>query len=112
MTAATAVSARRASLAERKSSPRRSRAAPPYRPLDLDALVVCWQRSLDASQRALDAAGGILPSDELGRGRRALAHERQETATALARLAQVAGVSRQCVHDAPCPVAIVRSPSD
>jgi beta-phosphoglucomutase-like phosphatase (HAD superfamily) len=66
--------------------------APARQPLDVDALAASWQRSLDAAQRALDAAGGVLPGDELGPKLRALAQERQRTATTLAELARAARV--------------------
>jgi beta-phosphoglucomutase-like phosphatase (HAD superfamily) len=68
---------------------------PPARRLhipELDGATSHWQLALDAAQRALSAAGGSLPPSELAQRGRSLAHERQETARMLARLAQLTGV--------------------
>src|SRR5919201_1175623 len=62
--------------------------APPF---ELDTISSKWQLALDSAQRALAAAGGLLPAAELGRRTRRLAEERQQTAEALARLARAAG---------------------
>jgi HAD superfamily hydrolase (TIGR01509 family) len=70
--------------------------APPRPRLDLDTLAACWQRSLDAAQRALAAAGRTLPDAECEQRRRNLAQERQEVASLLAQVARSAGV-----HPAP-----------
>lgn len=77
--------------------------APP-RPLDLDSVSSRWQLALDAAQRALTAATGSLPVRELDRRRRALSHERQQTAEVLVRLANVAGV-RPAPWLSPVPVS-------
>jgi HAD superfamily hydrolase (TIGR01509 family) len=71
--------------------------------LELDSAASHWQLALDAVQRALSAAGGSLPSSELEQRGRALAHERQETAMMLTRLAQVTGV-RPVPWLSPVPV--------
>src|ERR671934_1945951 len=63
--------------------------APPF---ELDTISSKWQLALDSAQRALAAAGGLLPAAELGRRTRRLAEERQQTAEALARLARATGV--------------------
>lgn len=62
------------------------------RPLELDTAGSHWQLALDCAQRALSAAGGLLPAPELERRQRELARERQETAKALRRLANITGV--------------------
>jgi beta-phosphoglucomutase-like phosphatase (HAD superfamily) len=77
--------------------------APP-RPFELDSASSQWQLALDAAQRALTAATGSLPAHELERRRRALAHERQQTAEVLVRLASVAGV-RPAPWLSPVPVS-------
>ncbi len=53
---------------------------------DLDTLSSHWQLALDAAQRALAAAGRSLSASELGRRRRGLVQERQQTAELLTRL--------------------------
>jgi beta-phosphoglucomutase-like phosphatase (HAD superfamily) len=73
------------------------------RPLDLDTAGSHWQLALDRAQRALSAAGGLLPAPELERRQRELARERQETAKALRRLANVTGV-RPVPWLSPVPV--------
>ena len=67
-------------------------AAQPSAPLELDTVASAWQLALDSAERALSAARESLPGPELAERRRRLARERQETATSLAGLAQVAGV--------------------
>jgi prophage DNA circulation protein len=57
--------------------------------LELDTIAAHWQRALDADQRALAAAAGILPALELVRRQSDLRLERLNVAAALARLAQV-----------------------
>jgi beta-phosphoglucomutase-like phosphatase (HAD superfamily) len=65
---------------------------PPAAPrLGFDELAVRWQRALDASERALGAAGHELPPAELGRRRLELAHERQETVRLLRSSARMSG---------------------
>jgi beta-phosphoglucomutase-like phosphatase (HAD superfamily) len=61
-------------------------------PLELDTASSHWQLALDRAQRALSAAGGLLPAPELERRQRELARERQETAKVLRLLADVTGV--------------------
>jgi beta-phosphoglucomutase-like phosphatase (HAD superfamily) len=78
-------------------------AAERSRPLELDTASSHWQLALDRAQRALSAAGGLLPAPELGRRQRELAWERQETAKALRRLANVTGV-RPVPWLSPVPV--------
>ncbi len=77
----------------------------PRRPLELDTVASCWQRAFDATDHALAAAGGLLPEAALQQERRALTHERQQTAAMLARLAQLADI-----HPAPwlSPVPVNR----
>jgi HAD superfamily hydrolase (TIGR01509 family) len=74
--------------AARPSTPALERAARQRQPVDLDTASARWQVALDTAQRALTAAGGSLPSVELGARARALGRERQETAEILARLAK------------------------
>jgi prophage DNA circulation protein len=57
--------------------------------LELDTIAEHWQRALDADQRALAAAAGILPALELVGRQSELRLERLNVAAALARLAQV-----------------------
>lgn len=68
--------------------------AAPWRPLpiELDSASSHWQLALDSAQRALSAAGDLLPIPEREHRHRQLANERQLTAKMLARLAQVTGV--------------------
>jgi HAD superfamily hydrolase (TIGR01509 family) len=73
-------------------------------PLELDTTSSHWQLALDAAQRALSAAVGSLPAQELEHQRRELARERQETAKELARLAHVTGV-RPVPWLSPVPVS-------
>jgi beta-phosphoglucomutase-like phosphatase (HAD superfamily) len=61
-------------------------------PLELDTTSSHWQLALDSAQRALSAAGGLLPGPELERRQRELARERQQTVKVLAGLAKLAGV--------------------
>jgi beta-phosphoglucomutase-like phosphatase (HAD superfamily) len=61
-------------------------------PFELDTVAWHWQLALDAGHRALRAAEHELPGSELARRRRDLVLERDQTAKALARLAQVTGV--------------------
>jgi beta-phosphoglucomutase-like phosphatase (HAD superfamily) len=61
----------------------------PQRPLELDTAASRWQRAFDATDHALAAAGGLVPTTELQAERRALREERQQTATMLARLARL-----------------------
>ena len=79
-------------------------AAQPPHPLELDTTSSHWQLALDAAQRALSAAAGSLPAQELEHRRRELAWERQETAKELARLARVTGV-RPVPWLSPVPVS-------
>jgi HAD superfamily hydrolase (TIGR01509 family) len=81
---------RRAS--HRAAPPRPAPTPAPEQPLDLDRLASCWQRALDAEDRALRAAGGELPPALLARGRRALALERIETSDLLGQVARASGV--------------------
>jgi beta-phosphoglucomutase-like phosphatase (HAD superfamily) len=78
-------------------------AAQRSRPLELDTASSQWQLALDRAQRALSAAGGLLPAPELERRQRELAWERQETAKVLRRLANVTGV-RPVPWLSPVPV--------
>jgi beta-phosphoglucomutase-like phosphatase (HAD superfamily) len=73
------------------------------RPLELDTASSHWQLALDRAQRALSAAGGLLPAPELELRHRELARERQETAKVLRRLATVTGV-RAVPWLSPVPV--------
>jgi beta-phosphoglucomutase-like phosphatase (HAD superfamily) len=67
--------------------------APPRpRPPELDTIAARWQLALDSATRALNAAIGSLPAPELGRRRRELVRERQQTAEVLIRLARVRGI--------------------
>jgi beta-phosphoglucomutase-like phosphatase (HAD superfamily) len=88
----------------RTASPRGARAAnaridkpgidgpsSPPRP-ELDTVAARWQLALDAAERALVAAGDLLPAPELARRRHGLARERRQAAEQLGRLARVAGV--------------------
>jgi beta-phosphoglucomutase-like phosphatase (HAD superfamily) len=63
-----------------------------------------WQRALDATDHALAAGGRLLPAAELQSGRRALAHERGETATMLVRLARLMDI-RPAPWLSPVPVS-------
>jgi beta-phosphoglucomutase-like phosphatase (HAD superfamily) len=78
-------------------------ATKPSQPLELEKLTSHWQLALDAAERALGAAGGSVPATSLARRRRQLKEERQQTATTLAQLAQVAGV-RPAPWLSPVPV--------
>jgi len=60
--------------------------------LELDTASSHWQLALDAAQRALSAAGGLLPAPELQQRQRELARERQQTARDLERLAHAIGI--------------------
>lgn len=60
--------------------------------LELDGLASHWQRALDAAERAIVAAHGSVPEEELGERARALVAERSATAEALARVAEAAAV--------------------
>src|SRR5690242_14403379 len=55
--------------------------------VELGSAADDWQLALDHAAVALDAAVAVLPPRELTERRRALAHERVETAAALAGLA-------------------------
>jgi hypothetical protein len=59
---------------------------------ELDTIAAHWQRALDADQRALAAATGVLPASELVRRQSELRLERLDVAAALARLARVVRV--------------------
>ena len=68
-------------------------AAPqPLPALELDTVTLRWQRAFDASDHALAAAGDLLPAAALQQERRALTHDRQQTAAMLALLARLADV--------------------
>src|SRR5829696_2116090 len=82
---------RRSSAAPRDEAEARAAAPAPDARVNLESLACRWQRSLDATESALSSARVSLEGPELGRRRRALAEERQETAVALARLARVMG---------------------
>jgi HAD superfamily hydrolase (TIGR01509 family) len=69
----------------------------------LDSAASRWQLAFDAAQQALRAAGGRLPSAELGRRQRGLTHEREETAAMLVQLARETGV-RPLPWLSPVPV--------
>jgi beta-phosphoglucomutase-like phosphatase (HAD superfamily) len=71
---------------------------------ELETAASRWQLALDAAHHALSAATGSLPPWEVECRRRALARERQETATMLTRLAQVAGI-RPLPWLSPVPVS-------
>lgn len=58
---------------------------------DLAAAADEWQLALDAASGALDAAGRLIPPDELRRRRQRLTCERREAAADLALLARDAG---------------------
>jgi HAD superfamily hydrolase (TIGR01509 family) len=60
--------------------------------VELEQLACRWQRSLDATDRALTAARFSLEGPELATRRRALGAERQESALALAQLARAMDV--------------------
>lgn len=75
----------------------------PRRPLELDTAASQWQLAFDATDRALAAAVGLLPDAGLQRDRRALAMERQETATKLVQLARLASI-RPAPWLSPFPV--------
>jgi HAD superfamily hydrolase (TIGR01509 family) len=75
----------------------------PRQPLELESISRQWQRALDAAEQALRAADRSLPATEVQQGLYELARERQETATQLARLADVAGV-RDAPWLSPAPV--------
>jgi beta-phosphoglucomutase-like phosphatase (HAD superfamily) len=78
-------------------------AAQRSRTLELDTASSHWQLALDRAQRALIAAGGLLPAPELERRQRELTRERKETAKILRRLANVTGV-RPLPWLSPVPV--------
>jgi hypothetical protein len=67
------------------------RAIPAPAPTDLGVVAERWQRSLDATQRALDAARLVLSGESFHARQRALAAERQMTAELLVRLARETG---------------------
>ena len=60
-------------------------------PADLEPIAGRWQRALDADDRALNAAEGILPSAVIAPKRHMLALERHDTELLLARLAHTTG---------------------
>jgi hypothetical protein len=60
--------------------------------LELDVIAARWQRALDAHQRALASATGLLPATELAHRQRELKLERLDVEAAFARLAQVVRV--------------------
>jgi hypothetical protein len=76
-------------------APRRGPIEPRHR-LELDTVALGWQRAFDATDHALAAASGFLPDTALRDERRALTHERQQTATILTDLARLVDI-----HPAP-----------
>jgi beta-phosphoglucomutase-like phosphatase (HAD superfamily) len=62
------------------------------RPLELDTISSRWQVALDAAQRAVGAAVGLLPAREVARRAGELLQEREQTAEMLGSLAHIAGV--------------------
>jgi beta-phosphoglucomutase-like phosphatase (HAD superfamily) len=105
-----AVSAADLRVARKASGRRASRPGPtprttaPRRQFELDTVASHWQRAFDTTDRALAAAGDLLPAAELQRERRALTQERQQTATMLVRLARLADV-RPAPWLSPVPVS-------
>ena len=95
------------------AAPRPTRLPGASRPraLDLEAIASRWQIALDAADLALSATSASLPGGELGRRRRALALERQETAEALARSARVAGVPAPWLCAVPVTRGMLGLPS-
>jgi len=73
----------------RRSAPKRVAKRPVPR-LELDTIAARWQRALDAHQRALASATGLLPATELAHRQRELKLERLDIEASLARLARVA----------------------
>jgi beta-phosphoglucomutase-like phosphatase (HAD superfamily) len=67
------------------------RALPAPAPTDLGVVAERWQWSLDATQRALDAARAVLGGEGLHARQRALAAERQVTGELLVRLGRETG---------------------
>ena len=57
--------------------------------LELDVIAALWQRALDAHQRALAAATGLLPAPELAHRQRELKLERLDVEASLACLARL-----------------------
>lgn len=80
-------------------------AQPGHQVLELDTITSKWQRALDAAERALIAAAPSLPTSEIGRRRRELVWERQQTAEMLVRLAHLSGV-RPVPWLSPVPVSL------
>jgi beta-phosphoglucomutase-like phosphatase (HAD superfamily) len=70
----------------------------------LDELASHWQRALDTSERALQAAAGTLPPAYLSGRRRELTQERRETALLLADVARARGI-RPLPWLSPVPVS-------
>ena len=60
------------------------------RRLELEPLSAYWQRALDAADKALWAATGSVPDDDLRERRQHLVRERQQTARLLEAVARVA----------------------
>ena len=78
--------------------------------LELDTASSRWQLALDAAQRALSAAGDLLPAPELQQRQRELARERQQTARDLARLAHVIGIQAPWLSPVPVDVKMLGLP--
>jgi HAD superfamily hydrolase (TIGR01509 family) len=76
---------------------------PATRPIDLEALAVRWQRAFDAADRGLSVGGRTMRDPDLLSRRRALVHERRETAELLARVAAVGG-TRTTPWLSPVPI--------
>jgi beta-phosphoglucomutase-like phosphatase (HAD superfamily) len=73
------------------------------RPLELDTISSHWQVALDSAQRALVAAGGLLPAREVERRAGELVQEREQTGEMLGSLAHIARV-RPTPWLSPVPV--------
>ena len=106
MTAPAAATRQRRTGTARAASQLRPRAGtpPPRRPLELDTIASRWQLALDAVDHALSSNVGLLPVTDLQRKRRALAQEREQIGTMLARVAQLTG-TRTAPWLAPLPVS-------
>jgi hypothetical protein len=72
-----------------RRSARKRVARRPVRRLELDVIAARWQRALDAHQRALAAATGLLSATELAHRQRELKLERLDVEASLACLARV-----------------------
>lgn len=60
---------------------------------ELETITSHWQWAFDAAARALDADVPVLTEATIANERRGLAHEREETATLLGRIASLQGVT-------------------